>query len=382
MSLPESLEFEMQKQESDRTNIPAACDALEKALIWQIREIARGLLAHELLRRGRLSVAQWLQQYIAMEDNLKFRRAVDEAMTKRFFETVTMFARSLADQDTASGQERGLQTGISGPQSGPAFEPMEDPAFQNFQQSFYADVAQRRIPLVKPTDLATSTLRIYGGSVPFWFEGRINRQLADLGSSLRFFVVGSDLMRLQKTSAILGKPVQGPNVGIFILGDVQPCTVLAKATLLDFVTEYAVSPLLDALSPALTDQCRIVTRSSLAAIPPFMRWSFPTGHEWGHILQHFPPGTPGGFSSWRAIVREDVCRFAQVPRTRDEISESFTWNLAGPVARFEEMFPPGESPESLDTILKGLCNDELLQVVSGNRYYCDRFVEGRTWSLI
>lgn len=374
--------MEMRQQESDRSHISAAREVLEKALVWQVREITRGLLAHELFRCGNLSVDQWLQQYIALEDNLDFRKAVEETTMQRFFETATMLARNLAGESAVSGEQTAPRTGTPVPQGKPPFEPTEDQAFQSFRQTFYVDVAQRRIQPIKPAGLAKCTLRIYGGTVPFWCEGRVNRQLADLGSSLRLFVLGSDLMRLQAISAALGKPVDGPTVGIFILGDVRPCTVLGKATLFEFVTEYAVSPLLDPKSPALTDQCRIVTRSSLAAIPSFIRWSFPMSHEWGHILQDYPPETPGDFSSWKAIVREDICRFAQIPRTRDEISESFTWNLAGPVALFDKMFPLGESPESLDTILAGLCNDELLRVVTGNRYFCDRFSDGRTWPLI
>jgi hypothetical protein len=335
-------------------------NALEQSLIEQYRAIAAGLLADRIARGEDLSPRGWWHQYCCLRDP-----------------------------------------------TDPYAEDLEDPQFTEFQNEIVTAVVTRRAARIRAADLMQRTVTINGAEIPFWQEGTINRHLAELGSSLRLFVAGTDVARAQKLLETLRRPVAGPSPAAFILGEVRPMTAIGKAVFFDFGREFALSPYINPDSPGLNDQGRVVMRQILlghvlrsfasSPAPHFeelrrltAEWCQQQGmtaedvmgngllaHEIGHVEQFFPPGQPAGFSSWRAIVREDICRFAQTPRTYAEIHNAFRrtfeglgGNLAMSFAAFLTFFPPGESPveQPLPRILADLVGEGLLKLTDDRRY--------------
>jgi hypothetical protein len=147
------------------------------------------------------------------------------------------------------------------------------------------------------------------------------------------------------------------------------------------VVEYAVSPDLDPISPGFVEQCRIVLRSSTRNLPDFLLWNV-LQLEFPHITMNYPPGEPGEFSSWLAVIREDICRFAQKAQTSQEMWKFFTMAVGlMQDSPYREMLPPGEQPRHFQDILDELRQDELLRLNGDGRYYCDRFEDGKEWTI-
>lgn len=336
-------------------------EELEQSLIAQFRAIALGLVADRLMRDHDLPERTWWHQFCSQ------RRPPP-----------------------------------------PFLENPDDPEFRTFQDDITAAVASRRIARIKPTDLMARTVQIHGADISFWQEGAINRHLAEIGSSLRLFIVGSDVARAAHLLSTLNRPVSEPIVpSHFILGEVRPMTALGKANFFDFTREYAISPYLNPDSAGMHDNGRICMRQVLTghaaefqetqdATEPLRKLTDPDikargvtreeyissgllGHEFGELWQMFPPGMPALFTSWNAIVRDDICRFTQTPRTIDEIWRTFRRafeGLGGSYEMFSLAFPPGESPteQAFQKTIADLLNDGLLQACPDNRYQFSGFV--------
>jgi hypothetical protein len=370
-------------------------EALEQSLISQYREIALGLLADRLAQGDDLSERGWWQQFCSQ------RRAPP-----------------------------------------PYVEDEDDAEFQAFQDEIFQAVASRKIKPISPADLLTRSITIYGARIPCWQEGTINRHLAEIGSSLRLFMAGTDVARATKLLSMLGhSPADPVHPADFILGYVKPMTALAKANFFDFAEELAISPYLNPDSPGLHDQGRVVLRDFLIRrctefhdtqpVPTLeevkqqlgpgellrlalieeaarreggsiednsreetaeycralnitwedMMGNGMLGHELGHMMQRFPHGVPGPFSSWKAIMRDDICRFAQTPRTSQEMGAAFRRNFEGLGEKkyypfFLGMFPPGDSPTEypLEKIVAELVKDRLLTKLPDESYHFAGFV--------
>jgi hypothetical protein len=336
---------------------------LERSLIDQFREIALGLLADRLVREADLSTICWWQQYSTLR--------------------------------------------CTPP---PCMEDPDDPDFQAFQDEIFHLIAVRRLRPISQSELMTRTVKINGAAIPFWQEGTINRHLAEIGSSLRLFVAGRDVVWAAKLLEMLGEPVVEPLCpSHFIFGEIRPITAIGKANLFDFVREYAVSPYVNTTSPGLHDQGRVVLRDLLLgraveflALPGneatdaagklmdqrcralgITRLEVMSdgilGHELGHVHLLFPPGQAAGFQSWHAIVRDDICRFAQMPRSAEEIRSAFRRTFEGLGGIYEYFltgFPPNESPvhQPLAQTIVALVNDGLLRREADKRFCFTGFV--------
>ena len=377
-ALSDSLEKEMVTQESDRRHIPHARETLERALITQFQAIADGLLADLILRRESVDTFFWAAQYLT-------RHSPNEADHWGFRET-----------DPNMTAERKVAVGLA------ANHPQ---AIDEYKKSFYLRVARREIRRVHPNDLATLTVRIYGGRVQVWQEGRINTQLARLGSDLRLYVAQADMLRTADLLTKLGSPPkEPPKISVFLLGVVRPCTSYFKAQLLEFDHEYAVSPYIHSTSPGFTEQCRIVLRHRFwHGIVLNMSYA---GHAWshnalamgfakailcheiGHIHQNygFAYGytVPGHYSAWRPVIRSDICRFARVPRKPGEIYMAFhqTFDDLELSNQLSLWLLPWQEPNEdlkLMSIIQELLLDELLERTEDERLVCRLYDDGKEW---
>ncbi len=275
-----------------------------------------------------------------------------------------------------------------------ALQANHPPAIEQNRLAFLQGV--RQVRRVRPTELATMAVRIYGGRVPVWQEGRINSQLAKLGSDLRLYVARADVLRTADLATKLGAPPkEPPALDVFLLGVARPCTSYFKAQLFEFDHEYAVSPYIHPESPGIVDQCRIVLRHRffhgiVVNVPgsgiaegfalPILR------HEEAHVLLTYGFKLEGHFAAWRPVVRADICRFARQPRTYGDIAFAFyktfeDFELAPQMAM--GMLPPNEPRERLKLadILGELLADELLVRTNDDKFVSRFYEDGRAWSI-
>ncbi|MCW5979896.1 MAG: tetratricopeptide repeat protein [Bryobacteraceae bacterium] len=330
--LPPNLAEPLAREEAGPHNIPAARQALENALVFQLRRIARGLLADRILRSMALSGLGWWHQYASLHD--------------------------------ISAEEPAL----------------DDPAFLRFRDAFIQDVLHRRVARIRPEQLLETKLRVLGGECFFWQEGRVNQQLADLGSSCRLVVVNAERARLHRAAQILNERHPPPMIRSFLFGAVGPSTAWAKFSFYEVGREFAVSPYLNELSPAFAFECRGVSRQ---AVPRrFLDTVIaPEGHEIWHLIEKSPFGSRRGLTSWKAIMCEDLCRYLQQPRTLHEMLIEFHAVFDFSNGLYTGSFPPGEQPQPLPDLLGGMCQDGLAVTRDGGRYYSPIFEEGRRWLL-
>ena len=362
----ESGEWEgrLVEQETKLTDVMSARAALESALTVQLRALAAGRLADRLLSKQPVSELVWWRHY-----------------------------QSAADGPTQ-------------------LRPDPDHAgFREFQQQFLESLVQRRVRRVTRSDFAKATLRIYGGRVPVWKEGRVNRQLADLGSSLRLFIVNAERTRRSAIRAKLdGAAGAAWMDGRFLFGEVGPCTACSVSVLFDFTRELAVSPDLEHVTPGFTEGKRIVIRAAThhMAFDVELRqrmdqlwakvglrpeeiedsyrnaWQAALGHELGHVLfEAIAPMTPGSLGSWRAGSREDLCRFARVRRTLQEIVDAFGFFFST-TERSARLVTGDSLPYwgQLDQMLQALIQEGLLVVLDGVALQCPLFEDHRPWQLV
>jgi len=379
LPLPSGLEEEIQAHENDRSHIPAARSVLERAVIAQVQAIADGLLAHRLLSGQALDHRAWVAQFLS-------RSSPDIA---------EQWGTEEAPQEQAGAGRDEVSAMLA---MAAAFRAKHPVAVEDYKRDFHVRVARGEIRRITPPELHDMTIRIFGDHVPIWQEGRINAQLAVLGSDLRLFVAAADQLRALSVLKGLGHtPASPPGPMVFLLGRTRPCTSLFKAQLFEFDHEFAVSPYLHATSPGLVDQCRVVLRHRFwhgilfnypagDHIADALAQGILDGHENGHVIDRYGFVIPGHFNSWRSVMRSDVCRFAQRPMKYGEIYVAFHRTFD----RFESMpvlamglLPPDESRDGLKLIelLTELVDDGVLERAADGKYICRRYEEGRTWSI-
>lgn len=331
---------------------------LEMALIKQYREIAQGLLADRLLREGDIPERAWWHQFCSLRH------------------PPSTLAENYDDHD-----------------------------FVAFKNEMFVAVAERRIRRIGLTELAARKITVKGVQLFCWQEGTINRQLAEAGSSLRLFMVGCDVARAGELLSILQEPAAEPIIpSHFILGEVSPMSAIGRANLFDFTREYAASPYLNPKSAGMHDSGRVALRQVIIGhIAAFRDDRLETlynamerlgtaegsareevvsngvlSHELREFFRMFPQGS-ANFPSWRAIVRDDLCRFAQTPRTLAEIQKTFCRAFeglgAGVHALHIALFPAGESPvdQPLAKILYELRQEGLILIDDTGCWHCPAY---------
>jgi hypothetical protein len=282
---------------------------LETAIIQQYRAIADGLLADMLISGEEVDHLTWWQHYAGSETSQKQPR-ID----------------------------------------------LESPAFDSFRQRFVRDVALRKIRRIKRSELYSQEVAIYGGVVYWWEEGRVNRQLAAHGSSLRLLVVDTDRLRFHRLRVLAfqygaqtEESVPPPTSdGRFLLGETGPFSAYRLASFFNFRREFATAPRMMPGVGGFADNFRAVarphpshmTRKNLASNEhdevaedhPDTEDAFTLfdgvvtlAHEYTHIQTNLSFRRPGEtLSSWRSVVREDLCRYAAKPRQIEEFVKYFS----------------------------------------------------------
>ncbi len=369
LALPDDLESRLAWQEAHPDDIPAARKALESALVFQLKTLAQGLLAYRLLRGHSVSLWNWWHQYLCTLD------AVDNR-----------------------------------------YPTLDAAEFLAFRRRFAQEIALRRVRPLTLAELHEATVRVYGGYARAWEEGRINRQLVTLGSSFRFLNVGAALGRVNRIQHLLGKRRAPLAEGRFLFGRVGPVTAVGKAVVFDFEREFAVSPLLPGRAEAFQDQARVVVRRTILRIE--IEKETHKGSRAGltrteerlrsrrhlcliHELQHVSDCDlfgisggpfPGGMSTWQAAIRQDLCRFAQTPRSLEEFRSAFDEELRDLLAAFVEpwsrLLPKElasairEKPYSVEEEVEAMLHEGILVVEGAGKVYCPLFERGRIWRLI
>lgn len=388
--LEDDLIRQIEAQEADPHHIPAARQVLEEALVAQFRAAARGLFADQLLRGEVPDDDTWWYQYASLHEPLAPPTPDDMAVVleqlgaRGFQEPTTpwehaqVLFQTVRESLTALSVKRARETD------------RDIPAFQAFRKSFPADVALRRVRRIEPAEAKEIRVRIYGGEVDLYQEGRINRQLSDLGSSFRYSIEGAREYRIRKIRALVGMDAAGAaDAPKFVLGEAAPVSAVGRATFVEIEREFAVSPYLRGELGYSEGMKAVVRRAVLWRLP-----IDPGGHELNHALGNLDQSS--GLVSWHAVLRDDICRYCQTPRKWENIayqfSRGFGFNMQlaiaisqGPISQRAipgNGYPPGESPEELPLhrIVENLREDGLLILRDGS-YYCPLFEEGRRWHL-
>jgi hypothetical protein len=374
--LPESLSRQIQAHETRRDDAAGARQVLEAALTFQLRAIADGLVAAIVLRGESLRAEHWWYQHLSRRDAPQHYR-------------------------------------LNG----------EDPQFLAFRKRFLQDVALGRKRAIRVVDLNDFPVRIFGQCCRFSQEGKINRQLAKLGSSLRLVVAGSHRTRLNRLRRLLGKDASsdGSADGRFAFGRIGPLSCFGGAALYLFERECAVSPYAcDA--EGFTDGSRIVIRQTPIRVQVEQELfdeatSSQVGsradsagqrrgveevdyeglvksrtrnvlfHEAGHILHDSASvsSEKNRVSLFKDAIREDVLRLARSPTTVEQIQAALLtyvgdWDLAATIAPALSALP-SQVGFSLEKEISSLRAEGLLQVNERGQLYTPIYGEGRRWTL-
>jgi hypothetical protein len=362
-AIPEALELRLKAHETKRDDAAGAREALEEAVLLQVREIADGLLADILLRGGPVDGRAWWCQFLSRQEHP---------------------ARYLPD--------------------------LQDNEFRAYRQDFAQSIAVNRIARVGLDGLADVQVRVLGGRCRFADEGRLNGQLARLGSSLRLVLVGGSRQRMARMRSLLDqKPDAGePLDGRFILGRVGPISYFCGASLYLFEREFAVSPYMEAGASGFSDETRIVVRQDVlrGGVEEKLRERGSDGsHDAEELLRmdiaavlvheavhsrhqgaQVSPGT-GPLTVWRNAAREDLLRFAQIPHTLEEFRTVFAESFGEKGTKMNimmgDMFDirrPGEG-FTVERELEALRSERLLFVDREDRYFSTIYGRGQPWTL-
>jgi hypothetical protein len=387
MLTPE-LDRRLSEQEADPFHPESARLALEEALIYQFRNLARGLFADMILRKGEASGKQWWSQYASeldcspTEPDAKVANLlllVDSQMQMPEMWDIPLMGEDGAEVFFHSLSQIRRETHL---EKNLSLE-TDTPDFQAYRKQFTQGVALRRAPRVSREDLREVRIRIFGGEVPLWHEGRINRQLRDLGSSFRYWMPGSARMRIHESRVLVGESNVSEDIPLkFLFGEAEPPSAIGKVLTFIFTREFAVSPYLEE-SVGHREGSRVVVRRSLPHSLLHVMIS-PLGHELGHIAdKDLDP--QGGLPSVRAVLRDDLCCYCRQPRSLAEIAFDFSEAICSACffSNWPGMFPPRETAEvyRLSTLLNELIRDGLLTRTDEGNYLCPLFLEGRRWHL-
>jgi hypothetical protein len=345
--LPGSLEARLAEQEADRTDIPAAREALEAAITWQLRYVALRLLANRLLQaRDQPERPVWWHQYLLNQAD--------------------QFSFAPPDDD--------------------------DDQFRAFRREVKQQIATRALRRIDPAGAAALRLRVLGGYATLASEGLVNAQLIELGSAHRYVLGQAHELRALELARLFGWPAPAfTKPLVFFFGPVRPATAVGMVRLYRFTSERAVSPYENPQSPAFYSRGRLIGRAT--GLPAFLDVGVYT-HEFRHIFDDLADHPEHGLPSWRSVTRLDLCRYLQVPRTWPDIARAFFPAVNGPHGQRESLvaamlaggswFPPGEryrpGQDPVHQLLGELISDGLVER-RDDHYSCQLYEKGRRWLL-
>jgi hypothetical protein len=375
--LSSELEKLLQEQERDPWSVARARRVLETVIISQYRAIADGLLAGLLLGGGSLSKLQWWLLCLSR------------------YSAATPF-----DINTPGA------------------------ALPGYREYIGYSLFQNTTPL-SSRDLNTIRVRVYGGYAHYWEDGRINRQLASLGSSLRVVVAENYRMRLRQARLLVNMSTEDCDPDSrFLVGYTAPVSVYTNAMLFEFEREVALSPFLGASVDAFTDFGRILIRHMplrirLRALMKELDSGVSSAPEKPldpvrlAILQRITADESELFAilrlnslldevvraadgvsrisestssivAWLHIIREDICRYTQVARQEVELNRVFGEAFGVPELLRDTKFDLRQSDHghTVNSVLKSLCGDGLLTESPAGTFRCDLYDDYTPWLIV
>jgi hypothetical protein len=375
--LSSELEELLQEQERDPWSVARARLVLETVIISQYRTIADGLVAGLLHSGGTLSKLQWWLLCLSRNS-----------------------AATPFDINTPRAELPGYREYIG------------------------YSLFQNPTPLTN-RDLNTIRVRVFGGYAHYWEDGRINRQLASLGSSLRVVIAENYKMRLRQARSLVNMSTEDRDPDSrFLVGYTAPVSVYTNAMLFEFEREVALSPFLDASVDAFTDFGRILIRHmplriKLRAIMKELDSGVSSAAQKPldpvrlAILQRITDDeselfailrfnsllnevvrAADGFSrisestssvvAWLHIIREDICRYTQVARKEVELIRVFGEAFGVPDLLRGTKFDlrQNDHGHTVSSVLKRLCSDGLLIESPAGTFRCDLYDDYTPWLIV
>lgn len=329
------IEDNLRAEEADPLNAPRARAVLEAALSAQLRTLANGLLA-DMILRGQQVEGTWLQHFLSD------------------FPAGRPDASSLAER----------------------------------AKEFAADVAQRRIRPIEPSQLTALNLRIFGGYVNLWEDCRINSQLRRLGSAFRLALVGGNGLTVNSLRRLLGRCGGLPLDARFIFGPTECLGSWLLGPIFNFISEVSVSPYLDIEGACFNFENKIVVRQPILRLlfGEVSRFQLATSqvHEMSHVTGFRAPNF-GSYAqaAWEEDTIYDLCRLTEEPRQLDEIEKEFFLNFCNfvPLHANEKLgyehFPP--LPKKLSDLIDFLCEKGWMRRLNDGRIEAVLWKEGRRW---
>lgn len=367
--IPEQIEREMDSQEGSPFSIPTARKTLEKALTSQLARLSDGLLAWHLLNNRQLKASAWRLIY-------------------------------LSHLNRANPGVRSIHS-------------IGDDELREFITSFAQDIAARKVKMISANQINDVEIRIYGAYVRLWEESLINKQLAKLGSAYRLVFIGASSTSLNSLITLLDADINlYPIDPRFIFGQVGPMTALPYAPLRDFGSEMALSHLLNPSAAGFNYDHKIVMRNSVLSmmgdgyevgdndhLARPTNWGSALVHESAHIFGS--SGTswinqcsgrryPYTSTFWLEDTKRDICRFAQIPRSVEELSSTFAWNFENWLVKHDKDLPDTFlgvdlkshiERHSMKSVLDEMQKVGLILIDSNGRIYCPIYEDGRRWQL-
>ncbi len=372
------LEKALQEQENNPHNIPNARRILEQALQYQLSKLSDGILAWLLLHDVKVDKLVWWHHYLTYKN------------------------RSGEHNKKSPSQAHSELT--------------------SFRQEFAQNLAASKIKVINEAELNNIRLRIYGGWVKLWDTHRVNSQLSKLGSAYRLAFIGEEEVLFNEIINILDPSVAPPHLidSRFIFGKIGFVSALPFAQLLDFETEVATSPTVKPTAPGFCYEDRIVMRRQVldSLIPPQsidnptesteyqkmlgIRYLSPLMHESFHVFESTKLSWhtisnrrrfPYILAYWREDTKQDISRFAQIPRAIEEIRNVFKINFENFILQEKSEFSFMVSDflgvnlnqfverNNMQCVLDEMIQEGLLVYDEKEYLYCPIYDEGRRWEL-
>lgn len=355
IALDDKIESHIVRHESKQDDVGGARAILEFALITQLREISRGLVADYLLSGMHISKIFWWLYYASNLDN---------------------------NMPIPSGE---LENDI-----------------YNFQQNVAGDAANGVVNRITIDRLSSIKLRIYNKFVNISDEYIINQQLRAVGSSLRFISIGeTPFYRISNELLnMLELPTTNPNVDPrFLFGRIGISSLTTAGTnCYQLQKEFAISPYVS-LSPGFTDKDRTIIREQIVryslndkkfdsvryAEELKMRVAIIRFHEEGHLRDKVDPKAgiiPTDtfrprleidelkiLPCW-SILCDDICRFAVIERSITDFNSIF-----------DEMLGAYCNEKATTKIIKYLLDNNFLYRTSSGNVRCAKYDDMVKWEL-
>jgi len=347
------LEVNLQYQEKRKDDIVSARYALEKALIYQFRQLSKGLFAFALLKE--LPTCSRKMFYLSQEDDISM--SSDELLTK-------------------------------------------------YMENLLKDAITNKFSVIQLNKLNDIDIRIYNRYVKLWDTMEINEQLAQLGSSLRLFFAGIEDLAVSRIGQIIGMESNRKIDARFILGNIGEISSTYCGEVFDFIDEKAISPFLDdsALGFAIEDiivirRCLInQTLSETDDDKNFTdKYTHTFMHEFLHSLSYsLKLNLPFGSFLWEKYMERDLLRYLQNPRSKTDIEKYFSImdyigseNICNriPVSLLEKykVYDTLKQFPAMEDILNSMIGSGKVQIVK-NAAFEERFInnihkEGEKWNL-